>query len=96
MDTNDAQPKLSPERRAQLSRKGQILYGKFCGERGTCAEGFALHQLRLGNIVVVEDLLRFLEDQLVALGADDPDGLLPMTEALAARIREHLASAPIP
>jgi hypothetical protein len=89
---NRVESALSPERRAFLGRKGQILYGKSCGPggRGTCAESFALHQLRLGNTEVVRDLLEFLDSQVAALQADDPDGLLPMTESLAARIRQQM------
>ncbi len=89
---NHRESELSPERRARLARKGQILYGKSCGPggRGTCAESFARYQLRLGNIGVVRDLLQFLDRRLVALRADDPEGQLPMTESLATRIRQHL------
>jgi hypothetical protein len=86
---NDFGSELSPEHRTRLARKGQILYDKFCGEGGTCAEQFALHQLRLGNREVVEDLLRFLEGRIAALRTHDPEGLLPMTESLAERIRRH-------
>jgi hypothetical protein len=83
---------LSPEERARLARKGEILYSKSCGSggRGTCAESFAVHHLRQGRIDVVRDLLRFLEGRIVALRSADPDGRLPATEVLAARIRGHL------
>jgi len=86
------QSERSPERRELLARKGRILYGKFCGTggRGICAESFALYQLRLGNVEVVHDLLKFLDNQLDALRVNDPEGLLPMTEALTARIRQQL------
>ena len=86
------QSSLSPERRTLLARKGQILYAKQCGMRGrgTCAESFALYQLRLGNIEVVHDLLGFLESQLNLLRMHDPEGLTSLTEGLAARIRQHL------
>jgi hypothetical protein len=85
-------PDLSPEERARLARKGEILYGKSCGKngRGACAESFAVHQLRLGRGEVVHDLLRFLDGRLDALRLADPDGRLPATKALAARIRRHL------
>jgi hypothetical protein len=85
-------PELSAERRAQLVRKGRILYGKSCGAGGAghCAESFARHQLRQGHIEVVRDLLAFLDGRLAALRGEDPDGLLPMTESLAARIRRQL------
>ena len=48
---NEVRTELSPERRALLARKGEILYGKFCGTRGQgiCAESFAVYQLRIGN-----------------------------------------------
>ncbi|MGP0068586.1 MAG: hypothetical protein ACLQGP_33925 [Isosphaeraceae bacterium] len=87
-----AEDDLSPEQRARLARKGQLLYGKSCGTggRGTCAESFAIHQRRLGHVVVVRDLLAFLSCRIEALRADDPDGLLPMTESLAGEIRKHL------
>jgi hypothetical protein len=89
-----ASSELSPKRRAALARKGQILYGKSCGTggRGICAESFALHQLRLGNVEVVQDLLQFLDRRLDALRVYDPEGMLPMTESLAARIRQHRES----
>ena len=83
---------LLPEERARLARKGEILYRKSCGKsgRGACAESFAVQQLRLGHVEVVHDLLRFLDGRLDTLRTADPDGLLPATEALAARIRRHL------
>ena len=82
--------KLSPQDRARLALKGEILYAKSCGAggQGTCTESFALHQARLGNIEVVHDLLRFLDAQLDVLRSDDDR--LAMTEALAARIRRNL------
>jgi hypothetical protein len=90
-----AQPELSADRRALLARKGQILYGKSCGTRGrgVCAESFARYQLGLGHVAVVRDLLQFLNSQLDALRANDPEGLLPMTESLTAEIRQLLEDA---
>jgi hypothetical protein len=87
---------LTTEDRARLARKGEILYGKSCGTSGggTCAESFVAHQLRLGRVEVARDLLRFLDDRIVALRRDDPEGLLPATEALAARIRLQLRDDP--
>jgi hypothetical protein len=84
---------LPSEERARLARKGEILYGKACEKegRGTCAESFVVHQLRLGRVEVAHDLLGFLDGRIAALRRDDPDGLLPATEALAARIRRLLA-----
>jgi hypothetical protein len=94
MDPMDSH--LSPEERARLARKGEILYGKSCGTggRGTCAESFAVHQLRLGHIEVARDLLQFLDGRIASLRRDDPAGLLPMTEALAARISQYLEGEP--
>ena len=85
--TNVPNTELSPERRAALARKGQILYVKSCGTRGgpSCVESFALHQLRLGNLNVAQDLLQFLDGQLELLRVRDPYGLMPMTEALATK-----------
>ncbi len=81
------------EGRARLSLKGQILYGKYCGTngRGICAESFALHHIRLGEPTVALDLVRFLEGRIEALRVVDPEGRLAMTEALADRIKGHLA-----
>ena len=88
-DANPSHVDPSPERRARLARKGEILYAKSCkvGGRGGCAEGFAIHQIRLGNEEVVRDFLRFLEGRLADLERDDPEGLREMTEGLIARIR---------
>ncbi len=87
-----SQSELSPDRRARLARKGQILYGKSCGARGpgNCALSFALHQLRLGNVAVVRDLLHFLDTRLETLQNNDPEGLMPMTETLITQIRRDL------
>jgi hypothetical protein len=83
---------LSPEERARLARKGEILYEKSCGAagRGSCAESFIAHQLRLGRVEVARDLLRFLDERIAALRRADPHGRLPTAEALAARIRRLL------
>ena len=80
---------LTSERRARLARKGEVLYAKSCGRggRGGCVEGFATHQLRLGNEQVVRDLLRFLEGRLALLGGDDPEGLKERTGDLIGRVR---------
>ncbi len=80
---------LTPEHRARLARKGELLYAKTRGARGPggCAEGFAIHQLRLGNDDVVSDFLRFLEGRLAQLDPDDPEGLREATETLVDRIR---------
>jgi hypothetical protein len=88
----DPNPDPDAERRARLAWKGEILYAKSCGTRGRggCVEGFVLHQLRVGNVEVVRDFLRFLEGRLVLLERDDPEGLKEMTENLIRRIRGHL------
>jgi hypothetical protein len=88
----DPNPDPDAERRARLARKGEILYAKSCGSkgRGGCAEGFAVHQLRVGNVEVVRDFLRFLEGRLALLERDDPEGVKGMTEGLIDRIRGHL------
>jgi hypothetical protein len=90
----EPESELSPERRAPLARKGQILYAKQCGSGGetTCAESFVVHQMRLGNVVVVRDLLDFLNARIDALRLHDAERLLAVTEALAARISQHLES----
>jgi hypothetical protein len=90
--TDPAQTELTPERRALLARKGEILYARSCGAkgRGFCAENHAIHQLRLGNEAVVRDYLQFLKGRLAAIEPDDPGGLRAMTEGLIARIREAL------
>ena len=91
-DMDSLPSELSPAERNRLARKGEILYGRSCGPggRGACAESFAVHQLRLGRIEVVHDLLQFLDRRLDELRSADPDERLPATEALAARIRRHL------
>jgi hypothetical protein len=83
---------ISPEHRARLVVKGQILYGKFCGTdgQGNCAESFALHHIRLGEPTVARDLGAFLDERMEHLRVGDPDGRLAITEALADRIRSHL------
>jgi hypothetical protein len=84
---------LSAERRALLARKGRELYADCSATGGTCAEGFALHHIDRGETVVALDLLAFLDEQIAALRLSDPDDRLTWTEALAARIREHLHDA---
>mgnify|MGYP006264703977 CR=1 FL=1 len=53
------------ERRVFLARKGQLLYGKYCGTkgRGICAESFAEYHVWRGELIVVRDLLVFLHQQ---------------------------------
>src|SRR5256885_2375534 len=87
---------IDAEWRALLARKGEVLYAKSCGTegRGGCVEGFAIHQLRIGNEEVVRDFLRFLEGRLVLLESDDPEGLRGITEDVVGRIRGHLEATP--
>jgi hypothetical protein len=89
-------PDLTAGERARLARKGEILYGKSCGPggRGDCAESFAVHQMRLGHLQVVRDLLEFLDARIAALRSADPAGQLAATEALATRIRGQLDAQP--
>ena len=89
---SQAQADLTPERRAMLSLKGRLLYGKYCGTRGRgiCAEGFAAYHLGRGEVEVVDDFLAFLETQVAALRVADPQGRLGMTEALLARVRRRV------
>ena len=86
--TDSPRVELTPEHRARLAQ-GELLYAKACGTkgRGRSAEGFAIHQLRLGNDDVVSDFLRFLEGRLAQLEPDDPEGLRQATETLVDRIR---------
>jgi hypothetical protein len=90
---SNPRPELSSRRRFLLARKGQTLYQKSCGTRGRglCVESFAYHQLRQGHMAVVHDLLEFLDNQIEALRAYDPDARLVVTEELASRIRQALA-----
>ncbi len=90
-DVNPGDAGPPPESRARLALKGEALYAKSCRTgRGACAEGFVVHQLRIGNEEVVRDFLRFLRARLADLEPNDPEGLRAMTEGLAGRIGEHL------
>jgi hypothetical protein len=93
MDT--AQAEMTPQRRAFLALKGQLLYGKYCGTRGEgiCAESFAVYHLGRGEADVVEEFLAFLEGRLAALRVADPGQRLAMTERLVSRVRRHLQDA---
>jgi len=76
--------------RDRLARKGRLLAEKQCGGdgRSPCAEGFARHQLRLGRVEAVDDLIRYLDDRIVGLGDHDPEGRLPRLKALRRAIRD--------
>ena len=82
----DTEIQVSPERRAFLARKGQRLYGKYCGTdgRGICAESFAEYHVWRGELVVVHDFLAFLDMQLDAVQDTER---LHMTVRLVERIR---------
>jgi hypothetical protein len=62
---------VSTERRAFLARKGQLLYGKYCGTdgHGICAESFAEYHIWRGEFVVACDFLAFLAVQAETLRA---------------------------
>jgi len=83
---------LTPERRAWLTIKGQLLYGKYCGTQGQgiCAESFALYHLRRGESEVVVDFLAFLEQEIARLVRADPEQRLAMTKQLMTRVQRHL------
>ena len=78
-----------------LAAKGERLYGKYCGTdgRGICAESFALYHIGVGEPAVAADLLDYLRGRLAELLHDDPQGRLPMTRGLVARIDRHLTDA---
>ena|ERR1700694_368527 len=88
---------VTDERRTALARKGQALYGKYCGMdgRGICAESFAEYHVWRGEYTVARDFLVFLSAQLETLqqtASTDPEAAaqLEMTEALISRIRALL------
>ena len=74
---------ISSERRTSLARKGQILYGKYCGTHGEgiCSESFAEYHIWRGELVVARDFLKFLKAQ---------SELLQGTVALDSRASEQL------
>ena len=85
---------VSDERRQTLARKGQVLYGKYCGTggRGICAESFAEYHVWRGEYAVARDFLIFLAAQVDTLRQTSPataetQARLAMTERLIARIQ---------
>src|SRR5260221_14423702 len=56
---------ISAERRSTLARKGQTLYGKYCGTHGEgiCSESFAEYHIWRGELVVARDFVIFLKTQ---------------------------------
>lgn len=97
---------VTADRRAFLARKGQLLYGKYCGTqgRGICAESFAEYHIWRGEFVVASDFLSFLTAQVgrlreqAALDNRVADQL-HVTEQLIERIemllgQEHLIETP--
>jgi hypothetical protein len=90
---------VNAERRAFLARKGQLLYGKYCGTqgRGICAVSFAEYHVWRGEYVVACDFLSFLAAQAETLRQEV--GLdcavadrLDITEQLIERIETLLGS----
>ena len=84
---------ISDERREQLARKGQALYGKYCGTkgRGICAESFVEYHMWRGEFAVARDFLEFLRIQLEILRQSPAEGnQLPITEQLVSRIEALL------
>src|SRR5258707_10397860 len=75
---------ISAERRASLARKGQILYGKYCGTHGEgiCSESFAEYHIWRGELVVARDFLIFLKTQR---------NLLQQTESFESRFDRRAA-----
>lgn len=82
---------LDPRRRAMLREKGRLLFNKTCDGVGTCAENFALHHLRIGDLEVVRDFVDYLRLQLEGLSPTDPRHAV--TEALIERISAHLPAS---
>jgi hypothetical protein len=88
---NDLFDKSNLDRRSPSADKVKVLFDKFCGAggRGSCLEGFAIHQLRLGNLDAVRDLIRFLETRIDDHLIEDPEAGAPATIELLRRVREH-------
>lgn len=91
---------VTPERRAALACKGQRLYDKYCGTKGTgiCAESFAEYHIWRGEYAVARDFLVYLNRQVEMLRAALPTApdlqpQLAMTERLIGRIEALLGEA---
>src|SRR5437660_3619005 len=85
----EGEVEVPDERRMQLARRGQVLYGKFCGTKGhgICAESFAEYHAWRGELCVVRDLLNYLYGQADLLRRSEVDmERLAMTETLINRI----------
>jgi hypothetical protein len=101
---SSAEVNVAAERRLFLARKGQLLYGKYCGTqgRGICAESFAEYHIWRGEFVVACDFLTFLAVQAEMLrrsASSDTEiaDQLHITEQLIERIETLLKAAdPIP
>jgi hypothetical protein len=78
---------MDAHRREALAKKGRALYAKICEGDGSCAVAFAQHHLGRGETEAVDDLVAFLEAQVVALEANDPQGRLGATRTLLACLR---------
>jgi len=97
----DNEVEITAERRESLARKGQVLYGKYCGTggRGICAESFAEYHIWRGEYIVARDFLIFLSGQVATLNQTSPktadaQELLAMTYKLINRI-ETLLGEPV-
>jgi hypothetical protein len=83
-----AQDASNVRRRAMLREKGRALFHRACDGVGSCAESFALHHLRVGDLDVVRDFLDYLRLELDGMPSDDPRRA--PTEALVQRIQARL------
>jgi hypothetical protein len=79
---------ISAERRVALARKGQALYGKYCGlhGKGICAESFAEYHAWRGEYCVVRDFLDFLYSHAEMLKAVADIERHEITEQLIQRL----------
>jgi hypothetical protein len=93
----DEEIAVLPDRRAFLAQKGQRLYGKYCGTKGTgiCAESFAEYHIWRGELVIARDFLVYLSTQIDGLRSSvatmpEVEPQLIMTERLIDRIESLL------
>lgn len=95
---HDEEVDVSAERRAELAYKGERLYFKYCGTKGTgiCAESFAEYHIWRGEYVVARDLLRFLvgrADHLRARPGAQAAAQLAMTDQLIVNVENLLGES---
>ncbi len=83
---------VSQERQSELAKKGVRLYAKYCGLDGCgiCAESFAEYHIARGELVIARNYLEYLTTQLEQLTAPEEERQREITEALIARIQEHI------